>query len=298
MKLFKSFPRFKVFIMMPRLGKFLFKKLWKELNEIVTGFDDCIKPLIWLRKKDLEQEISRTDQDCTFYVDTLLNLQVPGEEGKITDAEVLGLCNEFIAAGTDTTMLSLEWIMANLVKYPTIQARILEEIKAVTGDEGECIKEEDLQKMPYLKAVILEGLRRHPPGYALATPHAVTEDIELGGYTVPKGTAANFLIADMGRDPNIWDDPMEFKPERFSRNEAQDFDVTGIREIKMMPFGAGRRICPGYGLAMLHLEYLVANLVWQFEWRPVNGEDVDLTEKYGITISMKNPLRVLLSPRF
>ncbi|XP_050232438.1 cytochrome P450 89A2-like [Mercurialis annua] len=299
-RLFKSFPRFMIFIMMPRLGKLLFKKLWKELNEIVTGFDVAIVPLIEMRKQELQQS-SRNDgeQQHSFYVDTLLNLQVPGEEENISEADVLGLCNEFIAAGTDTTMLSLEWIMANLVKYPLIQSKILDEIKQVIGENDfkeDTIKEEDLQKMTYLKAVILEGLRRHPPGYALATPHSVTEDVQLGGYTVPKGTAANFLIADMGRDPNIWEDPMEFKPERFLKQV--DYDVTGTREIKMMPFGAGRRVCPGYGLAMLHLEYLVANLVWHFEWKSVDGEEVDLTEKHGITLSMKNPLRVHLSPRF
>ena len=116
---------------------------------------------------------------------------------------------------------------------------------------------------------------------------------------MPKSTTSNFLIADIGRDPNIWDDPKEFKLERFLKNGVENFDVTVAREIKMMPFGAGRRMCHGYGLAMLHLEYFVANLVWHFEWRSVEGEDVDLTEKFdNMVVWMKNPLRVHLTPRF
>ena len=157
--------------------------------------------------------------------------------------------------------------------------------------------------MPYLRAVILEGLRRHPPGYSPATPHAVTEDVELGGYILPKGTAVNYLVPDIGRDPNIWENPMEFNPERFLKSnpncdsKEEFFDITGQREIKMMPFGAGRRICPGHGVALLHLKYFVANLVWHFEWSSTNGEEVDLSEKFEVTISMKNPLKCCLHPR-
>ncbi|WJX22116.1 hypothetical protein P8452_11453 [Trifolium repens] len=114
------------------------------------------------------------------------------------------------------------------------------------------MKEEDLHKFPYLKCVILEGLRRHPPGHFLL-PHAVTEDVVLNGYLVPKTGVVNFLEAEIGWDSRVWEDPMEFKPERFLKNKT--FDITGKKEIKMMLFGAGRRICPEYTLALLHLEY-------------------------------------------
>ncbi|OMO62924.1 Cytochrome P450 [Corchorus olitorius] len=115
------------------------------------------------------------------------------------------------------------------------------------------VKEDDLPKIPYLKAVILEGLRKHPLGPFLM-PHAVTHDVDFNGYMVPRN-------GTMGLDPNVWENPMEFKPERFLIDEKA-FDISGNKEIKMMPFGAGRRrICPGHVLAMLHLEYFVANLV-------------------------------------
>ncbi|XP_010529006.1 PREDICTED: cytochrome P450 89A2-like [Tarenaya hassleriana] len=185
--------------------------------------------------------------------------------------------------------------MANLVKYPEIQNRLHEEIKSVTGGtEGE-IKEEDLQKMPYLKAVVLEGLRRHPPAHLLL-PHSVTDDTDLGGYSVPKNGTINFMVADMGWDPEVWEDPMAFKPERFVNGE-DSVDITGSRGIKMMPFGAGRRICPGLNLALLHLEYFVANLFAEFEWKAAENDDVDLSERREFTVGMKKPLKAHAVPR-
>ncbi|KAJ6740789.1 FLAVONOID 3'-MONOOXYGENASE-RELATED [Salix purpurea] len=172
---------------------------------------------------------------------------------------MVSLCSEFLHAGTDTTSTALQWIIANLVKYQQIQEKLFVEIKGVVHDGEENIKEEQLQKMLYLKAVILEGLRRHPPAH-FVLPHAVTEDVILGTYVVPKDATINFMVAEMGWDPEVWEDPMAFKPERFLESEAETFDITGSREIKMMPFGAGRRICPGYGLALLHLEFSL--LIW------------------------------------
>ncbi|KAF5735301.1 hypothetical protein HS088_TW15G00803 [Tripterygium wilfordii] len=103
------------------------------------------------------------------------------------------------------------------------------------------------RRMPYLKAVILEGLRRHPPAH-FVLPHAVTEDTMLDNYLIPKNGVINFAVAEMGWDPKVWEDPMSFKPERFMSSDdggaGEAFDITGSKEIKMMPFGAGRRMCP------------------------------------------------------
>ncbi|KAG1360771.1 putative Cytochrome P450 89A2 [Cocos nucifera] len=110
--------------------------------------------------------------------------------------------------------------------------------------------------MRYLKAVILEGPRRHPPTPFLLW-HSVSEEMSLSGNLIPKGATVNFAVGEMGSD----EEPMDFKPERFLFGDSgEGVDITGSREIKMMPFGVGRRISPGLGLAMLHLEYFVANL--------------------------------------
>ena len=152
--------------------------------------------------------------DVVSYVDTLLDLELPEEKRKLNDEELVTLCSEFLSAGTDTTATALQWIMANVVKYPHVQQRLLEEIREVKGESREEVKEEELQRMPYLKAVVLEGLRRHPPGH-FVLPHAVTEDVVLNGYLVPKKGTVNFMVAQIGWDPEVWEDPMAFKPEKF-----------------------------------------------------------------------------------
>ncbi|KAF8412864.1 hypothetical protein HHK36_000836 [Tetracentron sinense] len=292
-----NFSKFNILNFLPRLGKILFRKRWNELLELRRNQDEVLVPLIRARQELRKVKRDQEEEFIISYADTLFNLQLPDEGRKLNEKEMVSLCSEFLSAGTDTTSTALQWIMANLVKHQDIQAKLFSEINGVVGSGGE-IKEEDLQNMPYLKAVVLEALRRHPPGH-FVLPHAVTEDFPLNGYVVPKNGTVNFMVAEMGWDPKVWEDPMEFKPERFfSMDGGEVFDVTGSREIKMMPFGAGRRICPGFGLAMLHLEYFLANLVREFEWTAGDGDDVDLSEKLEFTVVMKNPLRAHIKPRF
>ncbi|KAL3838444.1 hypothetical protein ACJIZ3_023035 [Penstemon smallii] len=302
-----GFRRFNVLNFWPIwISKIIYSELCKELAQLRKYQDDVLIPLIRARLESKREHVSVP----AAYVDTLVDLELPEENNrKLEESEMVSLCGEFLAAGTDTTSTALQWIMANLVKYPHFQTRLYNEIISIVGpppafseEEGtqqfHVVEEEDVQKMSYLKAVVLEGLRRHPPGH-FVLPHRVTQEVELEGYKIPKNALVNFMVADMGWDPEVWEDPMEFKPERFLDHEsaADAFDITGSREVKMMPFGAGRRICPASGWAMLHLEYFVANLIWYFEWTPLEGDEIDLTEKQEFTVIMKNPLCVRISPR-
>lgn len=294
-KLLMNSTQFNVINFFPALTKIVLKKKWAEFLRMRKEQEDVLLPLIRARKE--AKKLGSDDDHVLCYVDTLWELELPEEKRKLTEDEIVSLCSEFLNAGTDTTSTALQWIMANIVKYRDVQERLVAEIKGVVEETEEEVKEEDLQKMPYLKAVILEGLRRHPPGH-FVLPHAVTQDVVLDGYVVPKKGMVNFMVADIGWDEKVWEEPMEFKPERFlSGGEGEGVDITGSREIKMMPFGVGRRICPGLGLAVLHLEYFVANLVWKFEWNTVEGEDVDFAEKQEFTMVMKNPLKAHISPR-
>ncbi|WZY72881.1 hypothetical protein YC2023_005121 [Brassica napus] len=286
-----NFSRFNILNLFPKLTKLIFKSKWEEFLQIRREQEDVLLPLIRARRKIVQEENKDYVQS---YVDTLLDLELPEEKRKLNENEIISLCSEFLNGGTDTTATTLQWIMANLVKNPEIQERLYQEIKGVAGEEAKEIEEEEAHKMPYLKAVVLEGLRRHPPGH-MVLPHSVTEDTVLGGYKIPKKGTVNFMVAEIGRDPAVWDEPMAFKPERFMGEES--VDITGSRGIKMMPFGAGRRICPGIGLAMLHLEYYVANMVREFEWKEVKGCEVDLAEKVEFTVVMKHPLKARAVPR-
>ncbi|XP_012699749.1 cytochrome P450 89A2-like [Setaria italica] len=166
-------------------------------------------------------------------------LRVPDpDEGdrQLTDTEMVSLCSEILNGGTDTTVTLVEWIMAELVNHPDVQAKVHDEVKSNDGG--------DMQAMPYLKAV--------------------------------------------------WTAAREFRPERFlDGGEGYGVDITGSREIKMMPFGAGRRMCPGYAVGMHHAEYLVARMVREREWRPA----VDMAEALDFTAVMKHPLRARISAR-
>ncbi|CAN0873025.1 Cytochrome P450 89A2 [Linum grandiflorum] len=295
---------FGLFSFFPLLAKIFLRKQWLEFRQLRKDQQDVLIPLIQAReniKNERAKQINQKDDDyIVAYADTLLDLELTEEKRKLTKNEIMGLCSEFLLGGTDTTSAALEWIMANLVKYPDIQNKLFEEIKSFMGDrekigEGE-VKEEELQNLPYLKAVVLEGLRRHPPGHFVLS-HVATEDAKVGEYVVPKHANLNFMVAEMSWDPQVWEDPMSFNPDRFM-GQSTSFDMTGTKEIKMMPFGVGRRMCPGYKLAILHLEYFVANLVWSFHWKAVEGDPIDLSEKQEFVVSMKNSLQANVSPRF
>jgi len=187
--------------------------------------------------------------------------------------------------------------MANLVAQPEIQAKLRAEIRHVVGAEAR-IQDEHLPRMPYLRAVVLEGLRRHPPS-RFTLPRAATEGggALLDGFSVPRHALVNFMLGGMAMDEAVWRDPKRFRPERFlPGGEGEDVDLTGSKEIKMMPFGAGRRICPGIDVSLLHLEFFVANLVKDFEWREVPGEPVEFGERLELTTVMRRPLRALVIP--
>ncbi|CAK7333755.1 unnamed protein product [Dovyalis caffra] len=296
--------KFNILNFWPRLTKIVLRRRWEEFFQLNKSRQDVSIPLIRARKKVREEQTSKSSKStkeyehAVSYIDTLLALEFPDEKRELNEDEIANLCNEFLNAGTDTTSTALEWIVANLVKYPQIQEKLFMEIKGVVGNGKEEVEESDLQKISYLKAVISEGLRRHPPGHFVA-PHAVTQDVVLDEYLMPKNGSINFMVAEMGLDPKVWEDPMAFKPDRILNIGSQELDITGSREIKMMPFGAGRRICPAYRLAMFHLEYFVANLIWKYKWKAVDGDDVDLAEKLErAVVLMKNPLQVHITPRF
>jgi cytochrome P450 len=291
-----SYPDFKVFAAWPRFGKLVYRKSWQRYNEFLRRQHDILMPYIRARQK-LKQEKGAKEVELVTYTDTLLDLEISEGGGKLEEADILTLCSEFINAGADTTLTMFQWVMAYLVKYPHIQAKLFGEISRVVEQGAEEVKEEDLNRIPYLKAVVLECLRINPPNTSLV-PHTNMEDMELGGYTIPKNTAVVVVSGILGRDPTVWENPMEFRPERMmsrSSNDDGGEEAGDLSSFKMMPFGGGRRMCPGYKYAFLILEYFVANLVWNFEWKAV--DDVDMSEKEEFVVVMKNPVRAQIIPR-
>lgn len=230
------------------------------------------------------------------YIDSLLNLNPPGRSGKLGEGELVTLCSEIINAGTDTSATAVEWAMLHLVLDQGIQQRLYEETVKTVGKNG-VITEGDVEKMEYLNAVIKETFRRHPPSHFLLS-HAATEDTVLAGYTIPREANVEIYTAWMTQDPAVWPNPEEFRPERFLLGgEGCEVDWTGSRGVQMLPFGAGRRICPAWSLGTLHAGLLLARMVHAFRWVPVPGSPPDPTETFAFTMVMKDPLKAMILPR-
>ncbi|MQM23004.1 hypothetical protein Taro_056065, partial [Colocasia esculenta] len=223
----------------------------------------------------------------TDFVDILLSLD--GNE-KLDEDDMVAVLWEMIFRGTDTTALLTEWTLAELVLHPAAQARLRAELDSVAGP-GVSISDSDVARLPYLQAVVKETLRAHPPGPLLSWARLSTADVCLGnGMVVPEGTTAMVNMWAIAHDPAIWACPGEFLPERFLPAEGgADVDVRG-GDLRLAPFGAGRRACPGKNLGLTTVAMWVARLVHLFQWAPAESEPVDLAEVLKLSLEMKSPL--------
>nr|WET52759.1 cytochrome P450 77A88 [Callicarpa americana] len=284
----------------PRMDDFLpllspfFSKQRNRVQEVRKKQIETLVPLIEKRRKAIQNPGSDKNAASFSYLDTLFDLKIEGRKSSPSDPEIVTLCSEFLNGGTDTTATAIEWAAARMIENPKIQSKLYEEIRMSVGEKR--VDEKDVEKMPYLNAVVKELLRKHPPTYFSLT-HAVTEPAKLGGYDIPTDANVEFFLPGISDDPNVWSDPEKFDPDRFftGREEA---DITGVTQVKMMPFGVGRRICPGLSMATVHVNLMLARMVQEFEWSgyPDNGK-VDLSEKLEFTVVMKNSLRAKINPR-
>lgn len=245
----------------------------------------------------LEEHLSRRcsnaagAEECVDFVDVLLSIKDEHDADdaaiSINKENIKALILDMFAAGTDTTVTTLEWAMAELIKHPALMQEVQREIRDTVGS-NEVIEVEDIDKLTYLKATIKETLRLHVP-VALLVPRVATEDTQLQGYDIPAGTKILINAWAIARDPNYWDRPEEFWPERFINS---NIDFRG-QHLQLTPFGAGRRACPGIGFAVAVIEYALANLLHHFDWEvpeEIKDEVLDMSEAPGISIHKKSAL--------
>ena len=197
------------------------------------------------------------------------------------------------AAGSDTTYTVLEWTMTELLRHPQAMRQLQNEVRGIA--QGKLpIAEDELNKMQYLKAVIKETLRLHPP-IPLLVPRESTRAAKIMGYDIAAGTQVITNVWAIGRDPLLWDKAEEFRPERFLNSSI---DLRG-QHFELIPFGAGRRGCPGILFAAMAIEVVLANIVHRFDWEVdggSRGKDLDMTECTGLTIHRKVPLFAVATP--
>ncbi|KAM3327374.1 hypothetical protein P3S67_002500 [Capsicum chacoense] len=199
---------------------------------------------------------------------------------------------DLFGAATDTTTSTVEWAMAEMLKQPEIMKKAQTELAEIIG-EGISV-EEVVSRLPYLQWIIKETLRMHPP-VPLLVPRKVEQDVELCSYIILKGSQVLINVWAIGRDVTFWEDPLMFKPERFW---SSNMDIKG-QDFELIPFGAGRRICPGVSLALRMVPVILGSLLNSFNWKleaDIGSKDLDTEEKFGITLAKAHPLRAIPSP--
>ncbi|XP_047339733.1 cytochrome P450 81Q32-like [Impatiens glandulifera] len=251
----------------------------KRLSSLQKKMDGVLQLLI---------DQIRLSKGGNSMIDHLLSLQEK-QQDYYTDDLIKGLILVTILAGSNTTWMSLEWALSLLVNNPDVLKKATAEIDAQVGQDR-LVDEPDLAKLPYLNAVISETLRMFPPA-PLLIPHMPSEDCKIAGYDLPLGTMLLVNAWAMHRDPDIWEEPEKFDPERFEGGKVE-------KGHKLVPFGMGRRVCPGAGLARRVIGLTLASLIQCFQWERLSeNELVDLSEGNGVTMAKAQPLEVMSKNR-
>ncbi|KAF6171389.1 hypothetical protein GIB67_009530 [Kingdonia uniflora] len=224
--------------------------------------------------------------------------EVNPEGVKLTDTNIKALLLNLFSAGTDTSSSTVEWAIAELMRNPKLLAKAQLELDTVVGKD-QLVSESDIGQLPFLQAIIKETFRLHP-STPLSLPRTATESCEINGYTIPKDSTLLVNVYAIGRDPNVWAEPLEFKPERFLQgSEHADIDIKG-NNFEVIPFGAGRRICAGVSLGLRMVQFTTATLIHAFDWGLPEGqmvEKLNMDEAYGLTLQRAAPLVVHPRPR-
>ncbi|XAR69695.1 hypothetical protein NMG60_11001392 [Bertholletia excelsa] len=229
------------------------------------------------------------------FLDVLLDYEGDGKEGpeKLSERNVTIIILEMFFAGSETTSSTIEWAMAELLRWPDAMKNVKEEIDRVVPNRK--VEESDIDRLPYLQAVVKETLRLHP-ALPLLIPRNSMEDSNYMGYYIPKNTQVFVNAWAIGRDPESWNDPLSFKPERFL---GIDIEYKG-QHFDLIPFGSGRRSCIGYSLAHRVLHLALATLLQSFNWElsgSVTPETMDMRESVGISVRKLIPIKVIPKKR-
>ncbi|KAI7742848.1 hypothetical protein M8C21_027861 [Ambrosia artemisiifolia] len=260
--------------------------LERKADKVAKEFDEFLEVV-------LDEHVNKNDTcvESRDLVDILLEFQRDNDKGFRLERDMIkALIVDIFSAGTDTTFTSLEWTTCELLRHPRAMKQLQKEVNEI-GQGRPMITEDDLDKMPYLKAVFKEGLRLHTP-LPLLVPRESTEDIKLHGYDIQSGTQVLINAWAIARDPSVWEEPEEFRPDRFLNSPI---DYKGFH-FELLPFGAGRRGCPGIQFAMVVNELVLANLVYKFDLALVGEESMDMSETNGITVHKKCPIVVSATP--
>ncbi|KAK2378033.1 cytochrome P450 71D10 [Trifolium repens] len=256
------------------------EKIHREIDMILQDIIDDHKSILKEANKDED------------LVDVLLKIQKENcqSQNPLTDDDFKSIIQDMFGAGSETSSGIVLWGMSQIIKNPKIMEEAQAEIRRVFDKKGN-VDETELHQLIYLKSVIKETLRLHPT-VPLLLPRECRERCRINGYDIPAKTRVAINVWAIGRDQKYWVEAESFKPERFINNPI-DFKGT---DFEYLPFGAGRRMCPGITFGLPNIELPLAQLLYHFDWKlpnKVKNEDLDMTESFGITLRRKNDLCVI-----
>ncbi|KAK7836090.1 cytochrome p450 84a1 [Quercus suber] len=289
----RLFVEFNIADFIPWLGWIHPKEFKKRLVNARRELDVFIDKVIdeHLAKKSNKNSKDENEAAVTDMVDELISFLDEGaHENKFTDS----LSTDVMFGGTETVATTIEWAMAELMKNPKELKKVQEELSNVVGLYHR-VQDFNLENLMYLKCTLKETLRLHPPIPVL--PHKTAKDAVLAGYSIPVGWHVVINVWAIGRDETVWDEPNAFKPSRFLEQSAKDFKGN---DFEFIPFGSGRRSCPGMQLGFYALEMSVAELVHCFTWELREGmksSELDMSDSFGLTAPKAVPLVAMPSYR-
>ncbi|KAL3362127.1 hypothetical protein AABB24_014807 [Solanum stoloniferum] len=280
----------------PMLARFDLQGIQKEMEALLKLFDSILDPAISECMKMLsdQREGEIQGNEKKHLIQILLELMEQKDFGISLDlVKIKAILVDIVIGGTDTTITTVEWVMSELLNNPEIMSKVQQELKHVVGMNN-IVEESHLPNLHYLDAVLKETLRLHP-ALPLLLPKRPSQCAIVGGYKIPEGTKVFLNVYAIHRDPQVWESPLEFQPERFL-SASTNLDYAG-NNMKYLPFGSGRRICAGIPLAEKMLMFILASLLHSFDWKLPEGENVDLSEGFGLVLKKSERLLVIPTPR-
>ncbi|KAK6135666.1 hypothetical protein DH2020_030603 [Rehmannia glutinosa] len=276
----------------PVLARFDIQGVAKEATTLLQRVDEIIEDTIheWMKNP---HDKPLTNDGRTDFMQILVDLmQEEDNKASLGKIQIKALIVDILVAGTDTSATAIEWAMTELLNHPEMMEKVQQELNEVVGLNN-IVEEFHIPKLDYLDAVLKETLRMHP--VLPLSPRNPSQSCTVGGYTIPKGSTVLVNIWSVQMDPLAWDNPSEFRPERFLGNNGK-WDFSG-NDLNYIPFGSGRRACAGIPLAERMVRYILASFLHSYEWRLPDEEKLDMSDKLLTTLRKRIPLIVVPAPR-
>ncbi|XVE59918.1 hypothetical protein DITRI_Ditri05aG0085000 [Diplodiscus trichospermus] len=278
------------------IGDFIPSIAWMDLQRIEREMKKLHKRWDVLLTKMMEEHAATAHErkGKPDFLDIIMANTENSDGEKLSLTNVKALLLNLFTAGTDTSSSIIEWALAEIMENPKILKKAHDEMDKVIG-RNRRLQESDIPKLPYLEAICKETFRKHP-STPLNLPRVSTQACEVNGYYIPKNTRLSVNIWAIGRDPDVWENPLLFNPERFLTGKNAHIDPRG-NDFELIPFGAGRRICAGTRMGIVLVEYILGTLLHSFDWMLPNGEQLNMDEAFGLALQKAVPLSAMVQPR-